>query len=121
MLYIDDEDVRDIISDILFIYAFIMPSDLTNAGIGFMLRILQFEKFVFKTYIYCYYGVSITLAYFLCFKGDLSYIGIWIGMLTGFYCMSVIVVTKLIKADWAERVEYVSKRMKESKNGYVEM
>lgn len=81
-----------------------------------MLRILLEEKFVLRWYLICYYGISLSCAYILCFHFGLSYIGIWGGMGIGLHIMSSILIIKILKIDWEKKVNYVSTMMKKKEN-----
>mmetsp|Transcript_26704 Transcript_26704/g.23658 ORF Transcript_26704/g.23658 Transcript_26704/m.23658 type:complete len:306 (+) Transcript_26704:681-1598(+) len=98
-LYIDDPQIVNACSEILFIYTFALIPDYIVNTVGSYLRTLGHENFVMNSFLVCYYGFGLPLSALLGFVLHMSFEGIWGGLVFGVYAMTILVILKFSKLD----------------------
>jgi len=111
--YTGELETQSFIIKMLALYCIGLFGDAGSNTMGFSLRALGQDKYVFKSFVFAYYFVGVSLSYILGIIYELGYSGIWYGLVIGYWTMFILMLYKVITLDWNDSTRMIQMNLHE--------
>ncbi|XP_053095615.1 multidrug and toxin extrusion protein 1 isoform X2 [Pangasianodon hypophthalmus] len=109
-IFSNDQQIREIVSHVMVLYAPFHLLDATAAAGGSIVRALGKQMFGAAGNLVGYYGIGFPTGVSLMFAAKMGIFGLWTGLLICVFLQSVFLIVLLIKLNWVKATEEAQRR-----------